>query len=136
EVRALRWRFPRGRFYICGPDSYQKAVRAHLIAAGVEEDRIHVEAFTPALRTPTDALAASGARQPQSQPKPFPNAGSQAVGLVLLVLYLAQGVFGWEWPWLLALQELESYRRWSGAVLLGFIGVQWILPVLRMGVDF
>jgi ferredoxin-NADP reductase len=131
EVRELRWRFPRGSFYICGPASYQEAVQAHLAAACVEEDRIRVETFTP-LRRPPEHPSAEPPAVVAKAKRRFPNARSQAVGLVLLLLYLAQGTFGWDWPWLQSLQTEEGYRRWSGAVLLCFIGFQWALPILRL----
>ena len=91
--------------------------------AGIDEKRIRVELFTSAPREPAQAYPA---------PVRSPTASARGVGLVLLAAYLAQGLFHWEWPWLTALQEMEDYRRWSGAFLLLFIAAQWVLPVLRI----
>lgn len=137
-VAELFWRFPRGRFYICGPLAYLEAVKRHLRRAGVEEDRIHVEIFTPSRGPSPSSSGDAGAGATMAAPKQFPNKGSQALGLSLLLLYVAQGVLGWSWPWLEGLQAEEGYRRWSGALLLTYIVLQWTLPVLRarVGVDF
>jgi ferredoxin-NADP reductase len=123
DVAMCRWRFPRGRYLICGPESYQQAVRRYLAKAGIDDRRIHVEVFTSAPRQTARASLTQVNRA---------NTGARAVGLVLLTIYLAQGLFHWEWPWLTALQEVETYRRWSGAFLLLFIASQWALPVLRL----
>ena len=132
EVRELRWRFPRGRFYICGPKGYQESVQSHLTAARVDQSRIHTETFVPLRAPPQAAAGAPAAEKKAPAARSYPNAGSQLTGLVLLLLYIAQGIAGWEWPWLDALQAGETYRRWSGGVLLGLIALQWILPVLRV----
>ncbi|MEX2570250.1 MAG: FAD-binding oxidoreductase [Gemmatimonadota bacterium] len=127
DVREYAHHLPEARYCICGPDSYQEAVRRYLDDAGVEESRIQVEVFTPSSRpTPKKELA----------PRRLRDIGSRTVGLALLVLYLAQGSFGWEWPWLESLQAEETYRRWSGALLLAFIAIQWALPALRLSGRF
>lgn len=45
ELAASR---PRALFYLCGSADYMRAVADHLVAAGVEEVRIHQERFTVA----------------------------------------------------------------------------------------
>lgn len=135
EVRELRWRFPRGRFYVCGPKSYQNSVQAHLAAARVDPSRIHVETFVP-LRSPQQGAVPDGHNSAEKRTAAgrYPNAGSQVTGLILLLLYVAQGLAGWEWPWMEALQANETYRRWSGGLLLALIALQWTLPILRVSV--
>lgn len=120
DARAYHRRYPDAHFYICGPDSYQEAVSRSLRRAGASGDRIHVEAFTPSRRAD------------EAVPHIWRDRGIVLVGLLLLSAYLAQGALGLEWPWLRALQDEESYRRWSGAALLTFVAAQWVLPVQRL----
>lgn len=120
DAREYRRAFPDARFYICGPDGYQETVRRQLRRAGVRPDRIHIESFEKGLR--------SGSAIPWRGR----DLALLLTGLVLLLAYLGQAALGVRWPWLDALQATESYRRWSGSVLLSFMAAQWVLPALRL----
>lgn len=53
------------------------------------------------------------------------------IGYSLLALFLAQEVFDVRWQSLMALQQDESYKRWSGLGLLVVILTQWTLTLAR-----
>ena len=53
------------------------------------------------------------------------------VGSVLLGAYLLQAALGWEWGWLAELQEVETFKRWSGVGLLAYLLHQWWLSLGR-----
>lgn len=53
------------------------------------------------------------------------------LGVSLLLAFLAQNLFHLKWPWLVTMQMDETYKQLSGLVLVGFIGYQWYLSVLR-----
>ena len=120
DAKGYRRDFPAARFYICGPTGYQEMARRHLRRAGVRPERIHIESFEKG-RPASDRL-----------PWRARDRAMLLVGLLLLLAYVVQGVAGLEWPRLAALQDTESYRRWSGGALMGFLAVQWVLPVLRL----
>ena len=120
DVASCHQRFLGARYFICGPSGYQKAVRSYLLEAGVDEHSIQIETFTPVGRAPTTLPP------PRSR-----DVAVIAIGLILLVAYLAQAALGFHWPWLEVLQTEETYRRWSGAVLSLYILAQWVLPLRR-----
>lgn len=119
--------YPDARYCICGPTDYQDSVKKHLAAAGVPLDRIQLEVFTPVRRAPTDASVA---------PRRLRDSLIRWAGFAGLLIYLVQGVFGLHWEWLRSLQDVESYRLWSGGVLATFLLVQWLLPGLRISGRF
>lgn len=53
------------------------------------------------------------------------------IGIGLFLLYVVQEALDVRWSYLLALQQVESYKRWSGLVLLVFIALQWSLTLVR-----
>jgi nitric-oxide synthase len=55
DVEAIAARFPAAEFFLCGPDAFMDAVRAMLRAVGVPDERVRVEAFTPAVPKPAPA---------------------------------------------------------------------------------
>lgn len=54
------------------------------------------------------------------------------IGLFLFTLFIVQFVFELKWEWLYALQQQETYKRWSGLVLAIFIVFQWLLSIFRV----
>ena len=54
------------------------------------------------------------------------------LGLILLVLFMIQSIFNLKVPFLVEWQSNGSYKKWSGFVLAFYIGLQWVLPILRM----
>lgn len=50
SVAAIVAQQPTAHYYLCGPDSYLEEVGEHLRQAGITDDHIHVEVFTPAER--------------------------------------------------------------------------------------
>lgn len=52
-------------------------------------------------------------------------------GLLLLALLALPLALGWRWSWLAAHQQEELYKRWTGALLLLFLGHQWWLAIGR-----
>ncbi|MDO5969105.1 hypothetical protein Q4Q35_04725 [Flavivirga aquimarina] len=60
------------------------------------------------------------------------NNKSTILGLVLLILFLIQFFLKLEWNWLLALQQEEMYKRWSGLTIALLITFQWLLTITRV----
>ncbi|MEM7483230.1 MAG: hypothetical protein AAF481_18850 [Acidobacteriota bacterium] len=54
-----------------------------------------------------------------------------ALGIFLLSVYLVQAILGWEWSWLAGKQLDESFKRWTGCLLLAYLLHQWWLTVGR-----
>jgi len=54
-----------------------------------------------------------------------PRRDATALGVGLLVAYLAQAAAGVQVPWLVRLQANDLYEIASGIVLAGYIGLQW-----------
>lgn len=48
HVDRLVRRYPGASFYLCGPKPFEDAVRGHLAACGVPQERIRIERFAPA----------------------------------------------------------------------------------------
>ena len=65
---------------------------------------------------------------PESSPR---EERSTLVAMTLLAAYGLQAVIGVDWGALDELQQQESFRRWSGWVAAGFIGLQWAHPFVR-----
>lgn len=55
-----------------------------------------------------------------------------ALGLVLLACYLAQDILDLKWPWLVEMQTDETFKRWTGFLLTGYILHQWSLSLGRL----
>ncbi|MEM7050805.1 MAG: hypothetical protein AAF604_14150 [Acidobacteriota bacterium] len=55
-----------------------------------------------------------------------------AVGVSLLAAYLLQALLGLEWTWLAERQVEQNFRRWTGVVLLIYLGHQWLLSLSRV----
>jgi ferredoxin-NADP reductase len=114
EVREICQDYPNARFFICGPTRYQEALTSYLAILDVPKERIHVEIFVP---------------------KTFEKRKSRLryvwLGLTLLAAFGLQWWLDWDWAWLEGLQLVESYKRWSGFALGGYLGLQFLLPVTR-----
>jgi ferredoxin-NADP reductase len=123
DVAACVKRIPSARYFICGPATYQNAVRKYLLDAGVEEQDVHVETFAPVGRRIETVDQTTWRRR---------DIAVIVSGLALLVAYLVQAALGGHWAWLEALHAEEPYRRWSGALLTVFILAQWALPARRV----
>lgn len=54
------------------------------------------------------------------------------IGYTLLAFYLVQEVFDLRWGFLEELQLGESYKRWSGFVVGGFMILQWSLTFVKV----
>lgn len=54
------------------------------------------------------------------------------LGLVLLALYLAQELLDSRWEYLDKLQDIDSYKKWSGFVLGSYMLLQWSLTWVRI----
>lgn len=54
------------------------------------------------------------------------------IGLFFLILFPLQAVLGWQPAQLAAWQSNDTYKMWSGVALTGYLGLQWVLPALRM----
>lgn len=54
------------------------------------------------------------------------------IGYTLLALYLLQELFDLRWSYLDELQQGESFKRWSGFVLGGFMLFQWSLTLVKV----
>lgn len=125
DIDQIRQQHPGARYYICGPDSYRKAVSSYLAHSDVPTASINIEEFTPVGGSP----AARTAEQRTDQV-------FMTIGLILVAAFLLQALFQIKWPWLENIQVLESYKRWSGLGLLLYMGGQWILPYLRFNGRF
>lgn len=55
-----------------------------------------------------------------------------ALGLVLVASYLAQDILGLKWPWLVEMQTDETFKRYTGFLLTGYILHQWLLSLDRL----
>ena len=54
------------------------------------------------------------------------------VGILLFIVYLVQEIFSLKFNFLEELQANESYRRWSGLLVLLIIAYQWVLTFVRI----
>ncbi len=58
------------------------------------------------------------------------------LGLLLLLLFVLQALsaslLGLRWGWLAELQAKDSYSKWTGFGLASYLGVQWLLPLMRL----
>ena len=54
------------------------------------------------------------------------------IGLILLLLFPLQALIGWQPARLAELQQIDKYKMWSGLVLAIYLGMQWVLPGLRL----
>ena len=54
------------------------------------------------------------------------------IGILLLLLYLIQCLLPYKWDYLIYLQHIESYKRWSGLILFLLILFQWSLTISRV----
>jgi ferredoxin-NADP reductase/CRP-like cAMP-binding protein len=120
HVKKLVNDYPQAEFYICGPHAFQTTVEKYLVGARVPQKRIHIEEFTP-----VGGKAAAAAKAAT------PSRTYVYVGLALFAAFALQDLLGLKWPWLEAVQAGESYKRWSGLALTGFMAAQWYLPLLR-----
>lgn len=55
-----------------------------------------------------------------------------SIGILLLVLYILQDLFNWQWEWMYNLQLNQGYKRWSGVFVMTFILFQWLLTLTRI----
>ena len=69
DVRSLvdaGWAPPGAEYYVCGPGPFMDIVEEVLLAQGVDEDRLHIERFTPAellvVPEPVDGPAGTATR--------------------------------------------------------------------------
>ncbi len=114
DVRDIAELHPNARYFICGPERYQKAITEYLDVLSIPEERIHVEIFIP-----------------QTLEKRKSKLRYVWLGVALLAAFGLQWWLNWEWAWLEGLQSAESYKRWSGFALGGYLGLQFMLPVTR-----
>lgn len=121
DVADIIGSYANAQVYICGPKSFENAVKEYLLASGVPADRIHIEEFVPVGRNPDDTKSYS----------PLSNNFYIVIGGLLLLLFLLQYTFQIKWAWLESMQADETFKRWSGLVLVIFILFQWYYPVLR-----
>ncbi len=114
EIKQLIQDYPDADFFICGTPGYQKTVKQYLVKNTIPESRLHFDYFKPAGGQPVI----------QSQNYFY-------LGLLLLLAFGVQDLFGLIWPWLESVQKVESYRIASGVFLALYIMGQFILPVKR-----
>lgn len=60
------------------------------------------------------------------------NKGYLYIGGILFIVYLLQAVTGLRWEYLHALQQEETFKRWSGLALFIYIALQWSLTIFRV----
>ncbi|MBA3532535.1 MAG: cyclic nucleotide-binding domain-containing protein [Ardenticatenales bacterium] len=120
DVAEIVQCYPGARFYICGPATYLTDVEQYLLNNNVPATSIEIEEFKPigepALSTATRSLERSWL----------------LLGAGLLLAFVVQESLQLKIAWLENLQSMETYKRWSGVGLLGFMAAQWILPYLRL----
>lgn len=129
DIGQLIELYPEARYYICGPTAYQNAVESHLQAAGVADERINIEEFTPLNTQPRLVLTKEGT---QAAAITAPSQGYFYLGLFLVLAFAVQDILQLKWAWIEALQMGETYRRWSGLLLTLYLAAQFILPVMRL----
>jgi ferredoxin-NADP reductase/CRP-like cAMP-binding protein len=118
DVKHLAKEFPDADFYLCGPMPYLTSVKQLLRTNAVPEPKIHVEEFTPVGGAPAVDVSRSDRIY-------------LATGLALVAAFLVQALLNVRWPLLEAWQANNSFKMWSGMILLLFLGAQWLLPALR-----
>ena len=69
---------------------------------------------------------ASATRQPVFSP-------GTIAGIILIAVYLVSATSNWQLPWLVALQEIELYKKITGLALALFFLLQWRLMTARLG---
>lgn len=114
-VRKIAKSQPDARYFICGPTPYRKVITESLARLSVPPERIHVELFVP-----------------QTFVKRKSKLRYLWLGVTLLAAFGLQWWLNWEWGWLAELQSAESYKRWSGFALGGYLSLQFLLPITRV----
>jgi hypothetical protein len=121
EVSDIMGAYPAARVFICGTSAYQNSMESYLLACGIPADRVHVEEFIPV----------GGAPAKSTTGELLMSRLYAIVGGLLLLVFVLQLALSVEWPALEIAQTDETFKRWSGLLLVSFIAAQWVLPYLR-----
>jgi hypothetical protein len=121
DIDKLIQQYPDECFYICGPESYKTSVLKLLENTNIRPQHI------------VD-LEASVAQLPVSLSVGLPAESEWAyrvVGLMLLLVYILQELWGWKISYLEQLQAQFYFKIVSGLLLLSYLLLQWRLPLMR-----
>jgi len=99
EIKQLTQKYPEATHYICGPKPFEQAIRNHLGAADVPEERIKTEQFVPA-----GGSAAAIAKLPGAKTLVIGSLLTFMVGLLFMftgpIPYSPSVQADWQFDWL------------------------------------
>lgn len=127
-VQQLVHQYPNAVFYICGPHVYQNAIQLYLTQSNVHAGRINVEEFTSAGQQDTVGTAQSS----DIVNRLSTGKGYIVLGVLLVIAFLLQDWLQIKSEWLESIQSGETYIRWTGWLLAGYMLYQTFLPALRL----
>ena len=110
------------QYYVIGPNQFETYIQEALLNCGVAERAINnlkekiVTTAPQSLSKTTRGVSRSYAY----------------IGLLLLFAFLIQEWFALKIPMIEALQQDESYKRWTGFIVLSFIAFQWYYPIKQI----
>jgi ferredoxin-NADP reductase len=110
------------QYYVIGPNQFENYVYKALLSCGVTENAINNLKEKP--------LTAK--LQPPPKTVPSVNRSYTYIGMLLFWIFLIQEWFNLKIPMVEALQEDESYKRWTGFIVLSFIAFQWYYPIKQI----
>jgi len=107
------------QYYVIGPNKFETYIYKALLSCGVAESAINnLKEKTISVKPPV--IQASN------------NRSYAYIGMLLLCAFLIQEWFDLKVPMLETLQQDESYKRWTGFIVLSFIAFQWYYPIKQI----
>jgi len=113
---------PETQYYAIGPNKFEDYIYEALLSCGVTE-----RAINNLKEKPLTAELQSPSKTTQGV-----NRSYVYIGMLLLCAFLMQEWFDLKIPMIEALQQDESYKRWTGFIVLSFIAFQWYYPIKQM----
>ena len=102
---------PESEYFICGPRNYARALVGYLEEAGVRPDKISQESFS----------VSEQAHVQRSNVEYY-------LGLTLFTLFVLQCALNVKFPWLERLQLNETFKVYSGLLVLLYLFSQFVMP--------
>jgi len=110
------------QYYVIGPNQFETYIHKALLNCGVTESAINNLKEKTIIAVPQSA----------SKTTHSVNRSYVYIGMLLLSAFLIQEWFDLKIPIIEALQQDESYKRWTGFIVLSFIAFQWYYPIKQL----
>lgn len=107
------------QYYVTGPNKFETYIYEALVSCGIAEGAINnLKEKMVSVKAPVSQAGV--------------NRSYTYIGMLLLSAFLIQEWFNLKIPIIEALQQDESYKRWTGFIVLSFIAFQWYYPIKQM----